>query len=108
MSHGGRREQRSWRSRQVEEVQGVGDQPDGLLEGALGSGRDDEEWGGCWCSGCSLVTDSEGKMAALKSVQSERLFGHGWGVESESLGFIMSPYYEYSKEMKRIQLKRNV
>lgn len=68
MSHGGRREQRSWRSRQVEEVQGVGDQPDGLLEGALGSGRDDEEWGGCWCSGCSLVTDSEGKMAALKSV----------------------------------------
>ena len=46
MSHGGRREQRSWRSRQVEEVQGVGDQPDELLEGALGSGRDDEEWGG--------------------------------------------------------------
>ena len=46
MSHGGRREQRSWRSRQVEDVQGVGDQPDGLLEGALGSGRDDEEWGG--------------------------------------------------------------
>ena len=32
-------------SRQVEGAQGAKDQPDGLLEGALGGGRDDQEWG---------------------------------------------------------------
>ena len=29
---------------QIEEAQGVRDKPDGLLGGALGGGRDDEEW----------------------------------------------------------------